>query len=79
MLTAIITTSVAFTSPKVVVTPRGTAGDEGYHAHVTGVSGTSITARVFKNKKQGVLIGGTIDPDDAAASLAVDVLVVQTV
>lgn len=72
-----VTTSIAFTSPKVIATPRGTAGAEGYHATVTSVSGTSISVRVFKNKTQGVLIGGTIDPDAPHASGAVDLLVVQ--
>lgn len=65
------TTSSTFTSPKIVLTPSATAGAEGYHAHVTSVSGTTISGKVFKNKTQGVLIGGTIDPDDPAASVTV--------
>lgn len=73
-----ITTSTAFTNPKISVTPRATAGAEGYHGHVTSVSGMTITARVFKNKTQGVLLGGTIDPDNAAASTVVHVIVTES-
>lgn len=73
-----ITTSTAFTTPKIIATPKASAGTEGYHCVVTGVSGTTITARVFHNKTQSVLIGGTIDPDSAVASTVLDLLVIQT-
>lgn len=60
-----------------VAAVANTTGAEGYHCVVTGKSGTSISLRVFKNKTQGVLLGGTIDPDEAAASINVDILVAQ--
>lgn len=73
-----VTTSVAFTNPVIQITPRGTAGAEGFHAHISGITGATITGRAFKNKTQGVLIGGTIDPDEAvAANTEIHVLVIQ--
>lgn len=63
-----LNTSTAFTSPKIIATVSATAGVEGYHAHISSVSGTTINGRAFKNKTQGVLLGGTIDPDDPVAS-----------
>lgn len=73
-----VNTSTAFTSPIGIATPQATAGSEGYHAHVTSVSGTTIKFRVFKNKTQGVLLGGTIDPDEVATSTSLNMLVVQS-
>lgn len=75
-----LTTSVSFTNPVVVGIVRATAGAEGYHVCLTGVSGTSITGRAFKNKTQAILLGGTIDPDSpVASSTTIHVLVVEPV
>lgn len=73
-----VTTSTAFTNPIALAGVRATAGAEGYHAHINSVSGATITGRAFKNKTQGVLIGGTIDPDNpVAASTQIRVIVVE--
>lgn len=73
-----LNTSTAFTSPKIIAAVGATAGAEGYHAHISSVSGTTINGRAFKNKTQGVLLGGTIDPDDpVASSTTIHVVVVQ--
>lgn len=72
-----INTSVAFINPRVFIEVSATGGAEGYHAHITSVSGTAVHGRAFKNKTQGVLLGGTIDPDNPASSAAVRVLVVD--
>lgn len=73
-----VNTSASFTSPKVLATVVAMAGAEGYHVHGVSVSGTTVTGMVFKNKKQGVLLGGTIDPDEPASGVNVHVLVAQS-
>lgn len=73
-----IYTSVAFTNPRVIVTPRGASGAEGFHGTVTDVSGTAITVRVFKNKTQSVVILNTnVDPDSPVASGTVNIVVME--
>lgn len=73
-----VTTSATFTNPVMLVCPVATAGNEGYHAHRTTTSGATINGKAFKNKTQGVLIGGTIDPDNpVAASTTINVVVIE--
>lgn len=76
---ASIVTSTSFSSPRIFAQPHAAASALGCHTTISSVSGSTINLRVFKNKTQGVLIGGTIDPDEPLASARVDIMVTQAV
>lgn len=72
-----INTSVSFTNPRALVTPRGAAGAESFQAYVTNVSGTAITLRLFKNKQTNLLVLGNVDPDAVVSGGNVDIVVFE--
>lgn len=67
-----------FTAPKCFASVVASAGSEAVYATISTCSTSSVVAKVYRNKTQGVLIGGTIDPDEVVTSgVTVNVLVVE--
>lgn len=73
-----VNTSAAFTNPRAFALPAGSADGVGYSMKLISKSGTAITFRAYKTQTTAVLLLNTnVDPDIAAASTAVDILVVE--
>lgn len=67
-----------FTAPKCFASVAASAGSEAVYATISTCSSSSVVAKVYRNKTTGVLLGGTIDPDEVVASgVTVNVLVVE--
>lgn len=67
-----------FTAPKCFASVVASAGSEAVYATISTCSTSSVVAKVYRNKTTGVLIGGTIDPDEVVTSgVTVNILVVE--
>lgn len=75
----VVNTSLAFTNPRVIVTPSGSTDGIGFASKIVGKSGTSMTIRTYRTKSTVVLLLNTnVDPDEAVpAGVTVDILVVE--
>lgn len=73
-----VNTSTSFVNPRAVAVPAGSSDGVGYSMKLISKSGTAITFRAYKTQTTAVLLLNTnVDPDIAAASTAVDILVVE--
>lgn len=73
-----VNTSAAFTNPRAFGLPAGSSDGVGYSLKLISKSGTALTFRAYKTQITAVVLLNTnVDPDIAAATTAVDLLVVE--